>query len=62
MLNRTAKTEREGRTRRAAGIEKYARTDYYRGVGDFVFGLVACYAERFGVRFDGEASAFKRRK
>lgn len=23
MLNRTAKTEREGRTRRAAGIEKY---------------------------------------
>lgn len=43
-------------------VEKYARTDYYRGVGAFVFGLIACYAERFGIRFDGKASAFKRRK
>lgn len=43
-------------------VEKHARTDYYRGVGAFVFGLVACYAGRFGIRFDGEACAFKRRK
>lgn len=43
-------------------VEKHARTDYYRGVGAFVFGLIACYAERFGIRFDGKASAFKRRK
>ena len=43
-------------------VEKYARTDFYRGVGAFVFGLIACYAERFGIRFDGKASAFKRRK
>ena len=43
-------------------VEKHARTDYYRGVGTFVFGLAACYAERFGIRFDEEACAFKRRK
>ena len=43
-------------------VEKHARTDYYRGVGAFVFGLVACYAGRFGIRFDEEACAFKRRK
>lgn len=42
-------------------VEKHARTDYYRGLGDFVFGLGACYAERFGIRYDGEAQAFKRR-
>lgn len=43
-------------------VEKHARTDYYRGVGAFVFGLIACYAGRFGIRFDGKACAFKRRK
>lgn len=43
------------------GVEKCARTDYFRGVGDFTFGLVACYAERFGIRFNEEAQAFKRR-
>lgn len=43
-------------------VEKHARTDYYRGVGTFVFGLAACYAEHFGIRFDEEACAFKRRK
>lgn len=43
-------------------VERHARTDYYRGVGEFVFGLVSCYAERFGVRFDGKVCAFKRRK
>lgn len=43
-------------------VGKHARTDYFRGVGDFTFGLVACYAARFGIRFDGEAQAFKQGK
>ena len=43
-------------------VEKHARTGYYRGVGAFVFGLVACYAERFEILFDGGARAFRRRK
>ncbi|MCI8305331.1 molecular chaperone [Adlercreutzia muris] len=43
-------------------VERHARTGYYRGVGAFVFGLIACYAERFGICFDGEARAFRRRK
>ncbi|MCU7584267.1 molecular chaperone TorD family protein [Adlercreutzia muris] len=43
-------------------VEKHARTGYYRGVGFFVFGLVACYAERFGICFDGEARVFKRKR
>lgn len=41
-------------------VEKHARTDYFRGVGDFIFGLVAFYAGRFGIWFDEEAQAFKR--
>ncbi|MEC4184587.1 molecular chaperone TorD family protein [Adlercreutzia sp. R21] len=41
-------------------VGRHARTDYFRGVGDFVFGLVAHYAERFGIRFDEGAQAFKR--
>ena len=32
-------------------VERFARTDFYRGVGDFVFGLVRCYACRFGFRY-----------
>lgn len=43
-------------------VQAHARTDYYRGVGSFVFGLVARYAERFGIRYDGKARAFKQRK
>lgn len=43
-------------------VGAHGRTAYFRGVGDFVFGLVACYAERFGIYFDGEARAFKRHK
>ncbi|WP_286143090.1 TorD/DmsD family molecular chaperone [Adlercreutzia caecimuris] len=42
-------------------VEKHARTDYFRGLGDFVFGLCACYAERFGIRYDEAAQAFKKR-
>ena len=37
-----------------------AKTDYYRGVAQFVFGLCACYAERFGITFDEADQAFKR--
>ena len=43
-------------------VGAHARTAYFRGVGDFAFGLVACYAKRFGIWFDGEARAFKRHK
>lgn len=41
-------------------VEKHAASDYFRGVGDFVFGLCTCYAERFGIRFDEESNTFKR--
>lgn len=43
-------------------VENHSRTDYYRGAGDFVFGLVACYAGRFGIAFDEGSRSFKRRK
>lgn len=32
-------------------VEKFARTEFYRGVGDLVFGLVRAYAARFGFRY-----------
>lgn len=43
-------------------VGAHGRTAYFCGVGDFTFGLVACYAERFGVRFDEGKRAFKQRK
>lgn len=43
-------------------VAKHGRTAYFRGAGDFTFGLAACYAERFNIRFDEEAQAFKRRR
>lgn len=42
-------------------VEKHAVSDYYRGVGDFVFGLCACYAERFMINFNERDQVFKRR-
>lgn len=42
-------------------VKKNATSDYFRGVGEFVFGLVACYAERFGIRYDEESQSFKKR-
>lgn len=39
---------------------KHATSAYFRGLVAFVFGLCACYAERFGVVFDEDAQAFKR--
>lgn len=43
-------------------VAKHGRTAYFRGVGDFTFGLAACYAERFNIRFDEEARVFKQRR
>lgn len=42
-------------------VEKHATSDYYRGVGNFVFGLLACYVRRFGVVFDEKGQRFKRK-
>ena len=41
-------------------MAKYARTDFYRGVGEFVFGLVRAYAACFGFAYvdDGAHSRF----
>ena len=41
-------------------VDKYATSDYYKGVGEFVFGLCARYAQRFDIAFDDEAQGFKR--
>lgn len=43
-------------------VERRGTSDYFRGAGDFVFGLTACYAERFGIVFDEATQTFKRRK
>lgn len=41
-------------------MTKYARTNFYHGVGEYVFGLCRCYAERFRIEFrvDGEGERF----
>lgn len=41
-------------------VSEHAMSGYFQGVGDFVFGLCACYAKRFGILFDEEVQAFKR--
>lgn len=41
-------------------VMQHAASDYFRGVGEFVFGLCACYAQRFGIVFDEEVQTFKR--
>ncbi|MEC4271608.1 molecular chaperone TorD family protein [Adlercreutzia sp. R25] len=41
------------------GVMKRAASDYFLGVGDFVFGLVASYAERFGIVYDAKQERFK---
>lgn len=43
------------------GVDKYATSDYFRGVGQFVFGLCALYMQRFGVSLDAESNSFKRK-
>lgn len=42
-------------------VASHATSDYYLGTGDFVFGLVSRYATRFGIFYDEESEAFKRR-
>ena len=41
-------------------VDKFATSDYYRGVGELAFGLCRRYACRFGVRYDEGSSTFKR--
>lgn len=43
-------------------VEKCATSDYFRGAGDFIFGLTACYAERFGIRYNAQERRFNRRQ
>lgn len=39
---------------------KHAASDYFRGVAEFVFGLCARYAQRFGISFNEDERVFKR--
>ncbi|MDO4442965.1 MAG: molecular chaperone TorD family protein [Slackia sp.] len=39
-------------------VKQHAKTDYYRGVGELVFGLERACAARFGIIFDEETGAF----
>ncbi len=39
-------------------VQEHARTDYYRGVGEFVFGLERAYARRFGIECNPEDGTF----
>lgn len=41
-------------------VGKQAASDYFRGAAEFVFGLCACYARRFGIMFDEDDRVFKR--
>lgn len=36
-------------------VEKFARTEFYRGTGDLVFGFVRAYATRFGFQYVDDA-------
>lgn len=42
-------------------VASHGTSEYYLGAGDFVFGLVSHYATRFGIVYDEQAEAFKRR-
>ena len=37
---------------------KHARTDFFSGVGELVFGLIRAYAKRFGCTYNEEKAAF----
>lgn len=41
-------------------VEEHAASDYYRGVGLFVLGLLRRYALRFGIRWNDEKGRFVR--
>ncbi len=39
-------------------VRNHAKTDYYRGVGELVFGLERAYAKRFGIECNREDGTF----
>lgn len=39
-------------------VQSHAKTDYYRGIGELVFGLERAYARRFNVVYDEGKEAF----
>ena len=39
-------------------VQSHARTDYYRGVGELVFGLQRAYTRRFGIEYSSDDRAF----
>ncbi len=39
-------------------VQDHARTDYYRGVGELVFGLQRTYARRFGIEYSSDGGTF----
>ena len=39
-------------------VKNHAKTDYYRGVGELVFGLERAYAKRFGIECNEEDGTF----
>ncbi|MBQ9953843.1 MAG: molecular chaperone TorD family protein [Eggerthellaceae bacterium] len=39
-------------------VQEHAKTDYYRGVGEFVFGLERAYVRRFGIECNTEDGTF----
>ena len=41
-------------------VEKHATSDYFRGVGDLVFGFCEAAAAWFGIHFDATTNSFKR--
>ena len=40
-------------------LATYAKSDYFRGVGEFVFGVCASYASRFGIAYNEEGGLFQ---
>ncbi|MBR2836124.1 MAG: molecular chaperone TorD family protein [Coriobacteriales bacterium] len=39
-------------------VNKHARTEFYRGIGNVTFGLVRTYAQRFDIRYDSKDQRF----
>lgn len=39
-------------------VQNHAKSDYYRGVGELVFGLERAYVRRFGISCDPEDGTF----
>lgn len=43
-------------------VEKHAASDYFRGVGDLIFGFCEAVAAWFNISFDANTNSFKRTK